>query len=181
MHNHGTSADIMYAYQLDQNIPGIVLGLFISVLLIAVVMMITLKSVRLGLISLLPNLLPIVIAFGLWGFTNGQVGLAVAIVMGMTLGIVVDDTVHFICKYHSAKKGYLLPSEDAIKHALESVGPALMSTTSALVAGFFVLTVSLFTSNANLGILTAMIVFIALVFDLIFLPMILLKLDKQHA
>lgn len=181
MHNNGTSPDIMYAYQLQHNIPGIVAGLVISVLLIALIMMFTLKSVRLGMISLLPNLLPMIIAFGLWGFIDGQVGLAVAIVMGMTLGIVVDDTVHFLCKYQEAKSNMMLDVKDAVAHALDNVGSALISTTSAVIAGFLVLTLSMFSPNADLGVLTALIIFIALIFDLLFLPLILVKLDKKHA
>lgn len=181
MQAYGTSADIMYAYQLDYNIPGIVTGLIISILLIAIIMMFALRSVRLGLISLIPNVVPIAIAFGIWGYVDGQVGLAIAIVMGMTLGIVVDDTVHLISKYQRAITEFGLSGKHAIQHALESVTSALLATTSAIAAGFLVLTFSLFSPNADLGILTAMIVIIALIFDLIFLPSLLLKTDKQHA
>ena len=178
MHTAGTSADIMYAYQLQYNIPGISSGIYFSLGLILVVMIYALNSVRLGLISLVPNILPILAAFGVWGFYDGQIGLAVAIVMGMTFGIVVDDTVHYINKYHWGRIQLNLNKEQAIKHALDTASTAMISTTVAISAGFMVLTASKFTPTADLGILTALIVILALVFDIIFLPALLLKTEK---
>lgn len=181
MVSNGTSPDIMYAYQLSNNIPGIVIGLLFSVILMTIIMMFALKSIKLGLFCLLPNLLPIVIVFGLWGYIDGQIGLAVAIVMGMTLGIVVDDTVHLLSKYSEARCVLFLDPKESVKYALRSVSSALLATTLAIASGFLVLTFSAFTPNTDLGILTVLIIVSALIFDLLFLPALLLKLDRHHA
>ena len=61
--------------------------------------MLALKSWRYGLLSLIPNLVPAGIAFGIWALIDGEIGLGLSVVTAMTLGIVVDDTIHFLSKY----------------------------------------------------------------------------------
>lgn len=177
----GTGPDIMYSYQLTGNIPSLVQGLAISIVLIAGILCYSLDSVKLGLLSLIPNFLPILVAFGLWGYIDGEIGLSVAIVMGMTLGIVVDDTVHLISKYRTARQQLNYDPQQASRYALEMIGPAVLATTFIIAAGFLVLTLSLFTPSIELGLLTALIIVIAVIFDLLILPTIIAKTDKQHA
>jgi len=97
----------------------------------------------------------------------------------MTLGIVVDDTVHFLSKYLHARndKGY--NTEAAVRYAFSSVGRALVITTLVLVAGFMVLAQSSFKLNADMGLLTAITILIALIVDFLFLPPLLMVLDKD--
>ncbi len=177
----GTGPDIMYSYQLTENIPSLVKGLAISILLIAAILCYSLGSIKLGLISLIPNFLPILMAFGLWGYVDGEIGLSIAIVMGMTLGIVVDDTVHLISKYRIARQQLNYNQLQASNYAVEMIGPAVLATTFIIAAGFLVLTFSLFTPSVELGLLTALIIVIAVIFDLLILPTIIAKMDNQHA
>ena len=81
-------------------------------------------DVRIGLISLIPNLLPAAMGFGLWGYLVGNVTLAIAVVLAATLGIVVDDTVHFLSKYAKARREGK-SAEDAVRYAFKTVGMAL--------------------------------------------------------
>ena len=132
-----------------------------------------------GLLSLVPNLLPIIIGFGLWGFIVGEVGLAVSIVVAMTMGIVVDDTVHFISKYLKIRRIDGLNPKQAIISTFEIVGPALMSTSIVLASGFGLLLLSGFVLNSQMGLLTAMIVLIALLADFLLLPPLILLIDRK--
>ena len=105
---------VMFAYISERNIKSMLSGTLIAVFLISGVILIALRNVRLGLLSLVPNLLPAGLAFGLWGLMVGQVNMAVAVVAGMALGVVVDDCVHFLSKYQIARKEQKLKAEHAV-------------------------------------------------------------------
>jgi predicted RND superfamily exporter protein len=175
------SPSLMFAHIGQRNIVSMLIGTTLALVLISILLGIALKSWRYGVISLLPNLVPATIAFGIWGLYSGEVGLALSVVIGMTLGIVVDDTVHFLSKYLHAKRDKGATSEEAVHYAFDNVGRALWITTFVLVAGFSVLAQSSFKLNADMGLLTAITIFIALVIDFLFLPPLLMAIDKQHS
>ena len=137
------------------------------------------RSVKFGLISLIPNIAPALMGFGLWALVVGQVGLAVSVVIAMTLGIVVDDTIHFLSKYLRARRERNMNAEDAVRYAFRTVGVALTVTTIVLVAGFTVISQSNFLVNSQMGALTAVTITIALIVDFLFLPALLIRLDKD--
>ena len=173
MHAKGGSPAVMFAYLGQRNTTSMLMGLVFSIISISIILLIALKSVRLGFISLISNLLPAIIAFGIWGLFVGEIGIALSIVMGMTLGIVVDDTIHFLTKYQTAMSQK--PECNPVNTAYKEVGPAIITTTIALALGFSVLATSNFTQNAQIGLMTAGIVTLALIIDLLFLPAILIK------
>ena len=152
-------------------------GTVVALILISGVMLLVLWDWRLGLISLVPNLVPALIGFGIWGYTVGYVTLAIAVVIAATLGIVVDDTVHFLVKYKMARRRGLTP-EASVRYVFDKVGMALLVTTLALVAGFFVLSFSGFAVNGDLAKLTLITIAFALLADLFLLPALLISLDK---
>ncbi|MCO4757660.1 MAG: MMPL family transporter [Oceanospirillaceae bacterium] len=172
------STSLMFAHIGQRNISSMLIGTSVALLLISVMLGLALRSVRYGFISLIPNLAPAVMGFGLWFLIDGQVGLALSVVAGMTLGIVVDDTVHFLSKYLYARRERGKNSQDAVRYAFASVGRALWVTTLVLVAGFMVLAQSSFKLNADMGLLTALTILIALIVDFLFLPPLLMKLDN---
>ncbi|NOQ77109.1 MAG: MMPL family transporter [Methylococcaceae bacterium] len=173
------STDLMFANIGKRNIVRMIEGTGMALILISLILVFAFKSIRLGLISLIPNLVPAGIAFGIWGVVNGNVGLALSVVTGITLGIVVDDTVHFMSKYQRARieKGY--DKKQAVEYAFSTVGTALWITSAVLVSGFIVLGFSHFTMNVEMGVMTAMTIAIALFLDLLFLPPLLISLDKK--
>lgn len=173
------SPSLMFAHIGQRNITSMLIGTILALVLISILLGVALKSVRFGLVSLLPNLIPAAIAFGLWGLYSGQVGLGLSVVIGMTLGIVVDDTVHFLSKYLYAKREKNADTKAAVHYAFDNVGRALWITTFVLVAGFSVLAQSSFVMNSEMGLLTAMTIFIALIVDFIFLPPLLMLIDKD--
>ncbi len=154
-------------------------GSVLALLLISFLMIFALRSLRLGLISFLPNLLPAVVAFGIWAVISGTVNIGLSIVIGMTMGIVVDDSIHFLTKYKRARTEKGLDAEDAVRYAFSSVGRALVVTTVILVAGFSILSTSAFGMNADMGLMTAITIALALVIDLLALPAVLIWLDGR--
>jgi predicted RND superfamily exporter protein len=173
----GASPTVMFAHIGMKNIMSMLTGTTIALLLISLILMIALKSVRYGILSLVPNLVPAGMAFGFWFLIDGEIGLALSIVTAMTLGIVVDDTIHFLSKYIRARREQNLSAEDAVRYAFSTVGVALLVTSLALIAGFLVLSTSSFELNAGMGLLTSIVIAFALLADFLLLPPLLIKLD----
>jgi len=171
----GTSPTIMFSNIGHRNIRSMLQGTTLALVLISAVLVVALRSLRIGALSIVPNLVPIAMAFGLWGLLVGQVGLALSVVSGMTLGIVVDDTVHFLSKYLRAQREQGLNAEDAVRYAFSTVGTALWVTSLVLVLGFGILAFSRFELNAGMGLLTAITIALALLADFLFLPTLLMK------
>jgi predicted RND superfamily exporter protein len=152
-------------------------GTVVALTLISLILVFALRSVRYGLLSLIPNLAPAGMAFGLWGIVSAEVGLSLSVVTAMTLGIVVDDTIHFLSKYLRARREKGLNAEAAVRYAFHTVGEALWVTSLALIAGFLVLSTSAFELNAGMGLLVSMVIALALVADFLFLPPLLIRLN----
>ena len=170
---------MMFAFISKRNIEGMLKGTAIAMALISLILMFALKSVRIGAISLIPNFVPAVMGFGLWGYMIGQVGIAASVVAAVTFGIVVDDTIHFLSKYLRARREQGLDSKQAVAYAFNTVGHALWTTTVVLAAGFFVLATSGFEVNWSMGLLTALTILMALAADFFFLPPLLMKIDRR--
>ncbi|EGQ8535725.1 MMPL family transporter [Vibrio parahaemolyticus] len=173
-----SSPSLMFAHIGETNMASMLSTLPITLILISALLIFALRSVRLGLISLMPNIAPAVIGFGLWALISGEINLGLSVVVTLTLGIVVDDAVHFLSKYQRARREGQT-AEQAVRYAFHTVGRALWITTVVLVAGFSVLAMSSFRLNADMGQLSAIVIFIALVVDFLFLPTLLMLFDKK--
>ncbi len=180
MFSHGIGVSVMFSYISERNIKSMLGGTMLGLVLISGILLLALRSVKLGLLSLLPNLLPIGLTFGIWGMTVAQINVAASIVSGMILGIVVDDTVHFLSKYLRARREQGLASAAAVRYAFHTVGVALLVTTLVLVAGFMVLAQSNFVINGVMSILTAIGIALALIVDFLFLPPLLMAVDGDN-
>jgi uncharacterized protein len=176
---HGTGTSIMFAHIGQRNIISMLYATTLALVLISIVLIVALRSIKIGMISLIPNLAPAAIGFGLWGYMVGEIGLSLSVVSTMTLGIVVDDTVHFLSKYLRARREKNLNPEDAVRYAFATVGRALLITSIVLVAGFLVLATSAFELNSGMGLLTAIVIILALFADFLFLPPLLIKIEER--
>lgn len=179
MHFEGASISLMFTHIGFRAMSSSIKGAVIALILISLILLFALRSVRLGLISFIPNLLPAGVGFGVWALTNGNIGLSLSSVLGITMGIVVDDTVHFLSKYKRALKEDGLSQEEAIRYAFHNVGVALWVTTFVLSAGFLLLSFSVFKPNGDMGLMAAIIILVALVLDFLLLPPLLLKFAKN--
>jgi len=174
MQTDPTSAAVMFTYISERNMRNMVGGTVLAVAAIAIIMMLALRSVSLGALSLVPNGLPILTTFGAWAILVGEVGFSVATVASISLGIIVDDTVHLLSKYVRARDERGLGIEDSIRYAFHNVGVPIIVNTIILTAGFLVMTTSAFKMNVDLGLMTVLAILFALILDFLLLPAMLL-------
>ena len=175
----GSGASIMFAHLGLRNIRSMLVATLIAMVGISIVLILALRSLRLGLVSLVPNFIPAVMAFGIWGLAVGEIGLALSIVMAMTIGIVVDDTVHFLSKYVRAREELGAAPDDAVRYALQTAGRSMFTTTVVLVFGFLVFLLSPFVPTADVGLFAALIITLAIVADFLLLPPLLMLGDRN--
>ena len=147
--------------------------------LISFILIFALQSLKFGLLSLVPNLGPAFMAFGFWGLTIGQIGLASSVIVSLTLGIIVDDTVHFLTKYLYAQRTERMDSPGAVHYAFQTVGTPIWITSVALTAGFLLLTFSGFRPTSDLGLMSAFTIIFALLLDFLLLPSLLMMVDER--
>ena len=178
MASHGASPLIMFSHIAMRNIDSMMVGTFFALLLTSAILVAVLRSFKLGLISTIPNLIPMAMTFGVWGWVVGEIGLAVSVVAPVALGIIVDDTVHFLSKFRRARVELGKTTEEAIRYSFHTVGTALILTSIVLVCGFLVMTLSGFRMNVQLGFMTTIAIVCALLADFLFLPSLLMKLDR---
>jgi len=171
----GAGISLMFAHLGQRNIHSMLSGSLIALLFVTLTLMVALRSVKYGLISIIPNSLPAAAAFGIWGIVVAEVNVAVAVVFSFTLGVIVDDTVHFLTKYIHARKEQAKDAFQSVEYALANVGSSIVITTIVLAAGFAILALSDFNVNAYMGAMVALTILIALVFDLVLLPVALLR------
>ena len=152
-------------------------GGIVSALVISVLIGLFLGNIRVGMLSLIPNLFPAGFVYGVWGCTVGVIDLAAAGTLCISLGIVVDDSIHILKRYIILREAGTDPAT-AIDRVFEEVGPALILTTLVLSIGLAVLTLSIFGPNQTTAIIMTSIIVVALAYDLLMLPQLLIWLDR---
>ncbi len=176
LETQATGVSVVGAHSIQRNIEGMLQGTIVAMAIVSLLLLFVFRSVRLGLISLVPNFVPAAMAMGLWGYVVGEVGVAASVVTAIAFGIIVDDTIHFMTKYVAARKRGQLPSE-SVQSAFGAVGKALVATTVVFALGFMVFGASGLVTNQALGLLVGITVIVALLADFLFLPPLLMALD----
>ena len=176
----GVGPSVMMGHMGKANGESMIAGAILAVASISVVITLVLRDFKLGALSILPNIAPGIIAFGLWGILNGRLGLSAAPTLVIAFGIVVDNTVHFISKYLRARRLNKESVPDAIHYSYHRVGTALGVTSSILILGFLVLLFSSLKINQFIGIMTALSLVISLAITYFILPTILIAIDKDE-
>ena len=175
----GSGSALIFAHIGQRNIHAVLSGTAVALLGISLILIAALRSLRLGLVSFVPNFVPAVMGFGVWGLAVGKVGFTLSLAVAMTIGIVVDDTVHFLGKYLRARREHGHGPEEAVRYAFRTTGRALFTTTAVLVVGFQILALSPFVPTAQAGMLITAIIGFALVADFLLLPPLLMTLDRR--
>ena len=145
--------------------------------LITLILIVVFKSFKMGLLSLIPNFIPIILGGGLLTLIGTPVDVGCAIVASVTLGIAVDDTIHFLSHYSKLIRSGVGRTE-ALTEVISGTGVALIVTTMILVSGFGLFMFASLTPNKNFGILSSFVLFLALVCDLVVLPCIVLTFEN---
>ena len=172
---------VMFAHISERNLKSMIDGMVLALLLISTVILLSLRTLKLGLLSLLPNTLPILMAYGAWALISGELGMSGTLVSTIVLGVIVDNTVHFLSKYLRAKREKGESAHGATRYAFRTVGIALAVTTIILVGGFSVLGFSAFEMNSLLGQLSAMTFALALIVTYLLLPPLLYLIDGSRS
>ena len=179
MQSDGVSTIMMFSHLTQRQIYSMMSGNFWALILISLALALWFRSLRYGLLSLIPNIAPVIIGLGFWGLFAGYINTGISSVFGMTLGIIVDDTIHFIAKYLAARRELGKSPDDAIRYVFSTTGHALVATTVVLILGFFVIAQSDFGLNSGMAKITMIIIGFALAFDLLLMPALLVILDKE--
>lgn len=174
-----SSYAVMFAYITEANAVSMVWGTLIAFGIISGILIVSLRSWSMGLASLISNILPVAAAIGIWALTIVEANFAVSILASLSIGIVVDDTVHILSKYAFARKKLGYGAEDAVRYAFTTVGRAVLSTSLILVGGFSVLMLSSFWATIVIGALTSLTIGCALAADFLLLPALLIVFDKR--
>jgi len=173
-----TGVSIAFAHLSQRNITSMLRGTIVAMALISLILIAVFRSLRLGLVSLLPNFIPAAMSFGLWGYLVGRVGLAGSVMTAIAFGIIVDDTIHFLSKYLKGRRDGLSAPE-AVRATFRTVGRALWTTTAVLTLGFLVFASSGFEVSWALGIMVATTIVFALIADFLLLPPLLMAIDRR--
>jgi predicted RND superfamily exporter protein len=175
----GASPALMFSHIGRRNIESMLTGNVAALIVISLSLVLVFRTVKIGLLSMIPNLVPVAMAFGVWGLLVGRVGLGLSVVTSMTLGIVVDDTIHFLSKYLHARRDLGRPPEAAIRYAFSTVGVALWVLSVVLIAGFLVLAFSTFKLNAEMGVMTAGTFALGIFVEFLLVPPLLLWVERH--
>lgn len=178
---YAVSPAVMFAFIAQRNFQSMAIGIPLALLAISLLLIFALRSVKFGLISVIPNLFPLGMAFGLWALWSGEINFAMSFSMGVVLGIIVDDTIHFLSKYLRARREQGLSTEAAIAYSFRTVGTALVVTSIVLAVGFGVLCNSAFYPTVSMSLITVMAILSALAVDFFLLPVLLVLLDRDPA
>ncbi|CAM2005452.1 efflux RND transporter permease subunit [Acanthopleuribacter pedis] len=165
----------MNGYVVETFIKSILLAVF----LVSILMVVILRSVKLGLMSMIPNLMPLVFGGMFMTLLSKPLDIGTVLVASTCLGIAVDDTVHFLTNYLRWRRGGA-SRQLAVAHVITHTGPALMVTTMILVAGFGTFAFAAFVPNINFGILTAIVLTTAIVTDATLLPALILGKEQEQ-
>lgn len=181
MAGEGTGPAVMFSHISKRNIESMYFGTTFALVGISMILIFALRNLGLGLLSLVPNLVPLGIGFGVWALWSGEILFTMAAVSGMTLGIIVDDTIHFLSKYLRARRVLGYSAEQAVRYTFETVGAAIVVTTLILIAGFSIMGSSPFAPNATMAQLTVFAIAGAMLADFLLLPTLLIWFSKRRA
>lgn len=173
----GTSAIFLKGN--DYLINNLLSSVFWALVLNSFMMIFLFASWRMMLISLLPNIIPLVITFGIMGFFNIRLKPSTIIIFSIAYGIVVDFTIHYLAKYRHSLKKHNWDMSIAIPESLNEAGPSIIYTAVALFGGFIIFAASSFGGTKALGILTSLSLIFGMLMNLLLLPSLLLSLEKS--
>lgn len=160
---------------------NLILSLSLAILLISLFMAYMFRSFRMIVVSLIPNLLPLLITAGLMGYLGVPIKPSTILVFSIAFGISVDDTIHFLAKYRQELKANHWRIKQSVFAALRETGVSMFYTSIVLFFGFSVFIISNFGGTVALGALVSATLLFAMLANLILLPSLLLSLERSIA
>jgi predicted RND superfamily exporter protein len=175
-----TGENIPVAHVSELNIRSLIGGLGASILIVTLLIGYLVKRLRIGIVALASTLLPAIFGFGMWGLLGNDVGLASALIIALTFGVVIDDAVHMLYRFVDGRDRLALGNWEAAAYSIHRAGTAITTTSIVMVGGLSVLLLSSFKVNSSFGATTCLIISIALTFDLLILPRLLIWADPEN-
>ncbi len=167
----------LYQSNNDIIVSSFQVSISLAIVLVGMLLIVGLRSLRMGLFSMIPNALPLIVGAGFVRLLNQPLDIGTVIVGSICLGIAVDDTIHFLSNFNRyVSEGSSV--KEAIGKVLSSTAPALITTTMVLVATFGTFIFATFVPNQNFGIFVSIILTGALIIDLTFVPALLMTFQK---
>lgn len=173
-----TGASVVFLKGTEYLIHNLILSLILAIAVISVIMAILFGSARMVIISIVPNLIPLVMTAALMGYLNIPLKPSTILVFSIAFGISVDDTLHFLAKYRQELKTNGWKIGEAVMSAIHETGISMFYTSMVLFFGFSMFIASDFGGTVSLGILVSLTLFFAMFANLLILPAFLLSVEK---
>lgn len=174
-----TGTSIVFLKGTGYLVDNLLISLVLAIVVIALIMAFLFRSFRMVVISLLPNLLPMIVTGGIMGFAGIPIKPSTILVFSIAFGISVDDTIHFLAKYRQELRVLQWNIKDSVLLAVKETGASMMYTSIVLFFGFIMFSASQFEGTRALGILVAMTLLVAMFANLVILPSLLLSFEKS--
>ncbi len=174
-----TGTSLIFLKGNDYLVENLLQSMVAALIIISIMMAFLFFSWRMVLISLVPNIVPLLITLGIMGFFDIRLKPSTIIIFSVAYGIVVDFTIHYLAKYRNSLKKHNWDMKEAIPESLREAGPSIIYTAVALFAGFIIFAASDFGGTIALGILTSLSLFFGMLMNLLLLPSMLLTLEKS--
>jgi len=174
-----TGTSVVFLKGTEYLVRNLFMSLGIAIAIIALIMLRMFRSWRMVLVSLVPNLFPLVITAALMGYFGITIKPSTILVFSIALGISVDDTIHFLAKYRQELEVTGWSIRKSVMKALREVGVSMIYTSVVLFFGFIIFTASAFGGTQALGLLVGITLFVAMFSNLLILPALLLTFERS--
>jgi len=174
-----TGTSVVFLEGTTYLVKNLFISLFLAILLISIFMAWMFNSFRMVVVSLIPNLIPLLVTASIMGYFGISIKPSTILVFSIAFGISVDDTIHFLAKYRQELKYRNNNIKDSVVAAIKETGVSMFYTSIVLFFGFFIFIASQFGGTLALGLLVSITLLIALLSNLIVLPAMLLSLEKS--
>jgi predicted RND superfamily exporter protein len=174
-----TGTSIVFLDGTDYLVKNLFISLAIAISVIAILMALLFSSARMVLISLIPNIIPLLFTAGLMGFFGIAIKPSTILVFSIAFGISVDDTIHFLSKYRQELKARSWDISTCIINAVHETGVSMIYTSIILFFGFLVFTASNFGGTVALGMLVSVTLLVAMISNLVLLPSMLMSFQRS--
>ena len=174
-----TGTSVVFLKGTSYLVKNLFVSLFLAILLISFFMAWMFNSFRMVMVSLIPNLIPLIVTASIMGFFGISIKPSTILVFSIAFGISVDDTIHFLAKYRQELRHNNYNISNSVVAAIKETGVSMFYTSIVLFFGFFIFIASQFGGTLALGLLVSITLFIALLSNLIVLPALLISLEKS--
>ena len=172
-----TGSGVLYTKGTTYMVKNLFTSLILAIFVIAILMSFLFKSFKMVLVSLFPNLIPLIFTSALMGYFGIAIKPSTILVFSIAFGISIDDTIHFLAKYRQELKTKSI--SESVEISIKETGVSMIYTSIILFFGFSMFTASEFGGTQALGVLVSLTLFVAMLTNLILLPSLLLSLEQN--